>query len=370
MKNIVILFLLLSSGLHAQSEASVVEMTPAELQSIVRRLATLRHRRLALLRRQSARTKTTSVAERDTVYLTPPTSPPPTYREDLAALHRRLDYQERLLLRRDTTVIATRPAGRDTIVRRILEEHRITETPLNTEELRTLEEEMRRMNRTLTALEDELRYERDRRREAERELRRGQRDWDRQRDQFRDQKLTLTTPTPTSPPTTIRDTVRIETQSVTPVYVPTTPQRDTVTIYREVAAEPIVRVDTVRREVAVVTRDTVTRTVAREPIGFPTIFFGNNASSLTPAHRQLLAATAATLRERPGYVVRITGYASPAGNAAYNQELSARRAEAVRRGLTAAGVAADRIRVVPGGVDHEPASAAAARRVEVQALPQ
>ncbi len=384
-------------------ETTVVEMTPEELQSIVRRLAVLRQRRIALLqRRYAARPAPVAQAppaatRTDTVYLRPEVATaqnataemraPRTdtvyqrtestvtknlvaeqrdLRAELADIRDRLDRQERLLRNRDTTIVNSR---RDTIVQRIFQEQQSTGDPLDRDELRILEREMNAMNATLEELRNELRYERSLRRDAENQLSRNERDYRNNRNDLVRNAVPNTVIVPTPEPRIIRDTVYVKADTVTPVFIPTPPQRDTVTIIREVTAEPVVRVDTVRERIAIVERDTV-REAAREPIAFPTIFFGNNASTLSTAHRQLLSTTARELTTKTGYIVRITGFASPSGNAEYNEQLSAKRAGAVRQGLQDLGVAADRIRIVPGGIDYQPASAAAARRVEIQALPQ
>ncbi len=52
---------------------------------------------------------------------------------------------------------------------------------------------------------------------------------------------------------------------------------------------------------------------------------------------------AAALKANPGAKVSISGFHSAAGNLAQNQELAKNRAFAVRDGLIAAGIAADRV---------------------------
>jgi len=171
----------------------------------------------------------------------------------------------------------------------------------------------------------------------------------------------------------IRDTVFIDRVTEKPEFIPGDTITDTVTIVketvREVPADTILRTETVILDREVVKTDTL-QLKAREPIGFPTIFFDNNSSKLNTAHRNLLATVVSQLKGKTGYTVRLTGFASPSGNASRNQQLSAQRAAAVEQGLKDAGISGNQIFVVPGGIDFQPVSAAAARRVEIQAIPE
>lgn len=170
---------------------------------------------------------------------------------------------------------------------------------------------------------------------------------------------------PATTPPVIRDTVYVEREVVR--EVPGAATRDTVVMVKETVrekpADPIIITN------RVVKTDTV-QLAAREPLSFPTIFFGNNSSTLNDNHRGILEDVAQQLFGRNDYDIVLTGYASPSGNADYNQRLSAKRARAVQDGLIAVGIDAGRIRLVPGGIDYQPASPAAARRVEVKALPK
>ena len=301
------------------------------------------------------------------------------YARELADLRRQLTRQGELLetLAQQPTpdnypsvTTPPRPYRPDTVVQRIIQRSDRTDG-LSRSDLDALTREMRRMNDEMDDLRRQLRNEEDRRRRAERDL---------SRSIDRNRTAPVAPTVITQQPTIIRDTVVIEKTSTRPVLIPVTPPRpDTVIQVREVVrqADPVVIRDTVVREKetrVVETREVVrTDTVklsATEPLSFPTIFFDNNSSALNANHRQLLATTARQLANNRNYELRLIGYASPSGSAAYNQQLSARRAAAVRQGLETAGLPADRIVIVPGGIDYKPASAAAARRVEIQALPR
>lgn len=305
-------------------------------------------------------------------------------RNELAELRRRLDRQEELLLEiRDRTAFASTtnpapaaaPTKADTIINRIVVEGNAD--GLSKEDLRELTQEVSQMNDEIGRLRERLRYEEYRRRRAEEEMvsimDRNEEN-NRERENNRTQVTTVPAPVVVqqeSPVRIVRDTVYVDREVTTPVFLPGQTKTDTVIIreetVREVPAEPLVVTRVEEREV--VRTDTL-KMKATEPIGFPTIFFDNNSSQLNTAHRNLLSNVVSQLAGRPGYELRLTGFSSKSGNAAYNQTLSAKRAEAVRQGLIDAGWAADKIVTVPGGIDFQPASPAAARRVEVQALPR
>ena len=79
-------------------------------------------------------------------------------------------------------------------------------------------------------------------------------------------------------------------------------------------------------------------------------FFVNNAL------RRDLAAVAQNLNRYPGSTVVVVGHTDNTGSAAYNQDLSTRRANAVADILIANGVAPGRIRAVGRGEDRPIAS--------------
>lgn len=354
-----------------------------------------------------------------------PANPSADNAAEMAEIRRRLDRQEALLMDiRDRSLVAPAPLApirSDTVVQQIIQRQQ-TETGLNKEEQQTLANEISRMNTELNSLrrrladeedrrhraeleterirsnsdsprsdsweQEQLRYERDlNRRRAEEEANRT-RDRTEQRNnerlryerELREEERNETV-SPAAPVIVtkeesvriIRDTVIVERISTTPVFIPTEVPPDTVIIIketvREVAPETVKDTVMVEREREVVRTDTL-QLKATESISFPTIFFDNNSSQLNAAHLNLIATAVNQLREKVNYNLRLTGFASPSGNANYNQQLSAKRADAVRQGFENAGFTSDRIVLVPGGIDFKPANAAAARRVEVQAFPR
>jgi OOP family OmpA-OmpF porin len=63
--------------------------------------------------------------------------------------------------------------------------------------------------------------------------------------------------------------------------------------------------------------------------GTVTVYFGVNSTDISEKGRQELNALAASATNYKGYMLQVAGYTDSSGNAAYNEELSERRAEAV-----------------------------------------
>ena len=88
-----------------------------------------------------------------------------------------------------------------------------------------------------------------------------------------------------------------------------------------------------------------------------------------------LATLAGNLNDYPNSTIRIVGHTDNTGDAAYNQNLSERRAQAVASVLRSNGVSADRINAYGAGEDQPVASnldasgRAQNRRVEIVILP-
>ena len=59
------------------------------------------------------------------------------------------------------------------------------------------------------------------------------------------------------------------------------------------------------------------------------VYFANGSAVVSAAGRQDLANIAKQAQGFQGYMISVLGYASPTGNAAFNQQLSARRAQTV-----------------------------------------
>lgn len=88
---------------------------------------------------------------------------------------------------------------------------------------------------------------------------------------------------------------------------------------------------------------------------FEDIHFDFDQSALTPDARAKLKASVDTLKANPKAKVRIAGYTSAAGTAEYNQELSERRAQAIKNFLVSEGIKPNRLTTVGYG-DKRPAS--------------
>ena len=67
------------------------------------------------------------------------------------------------------------------------------------------------------------------------------------------------------------------------------------------------------------------------------IYFKVGSAVLSPASKQELLSLASTAKNHKGYVVSVLGYADPTGNAAANERLSNRRAQAVINYLKQSG---------------------------------
>ena len=105
------------------------------------------------------------------------------------------------------------------------------------------------------------------------------------------------------------------------------------------------------------------------------ILFATDSAALTGSLRSDLGTLARSLNEFPQSTVDIIGHADNTGDAAYNQDLSARRAEAVSRTLQNAGVSPARLRAFGRGEDEPiasnltPQGRAQNRRVEIVIRP-
>jgi OOP family OmpA-OmpF porin len=106
------------------------------------------------------------------------------------------------------------------------------------------------------------------------------------------------------------------------------------------------------------------------------VYFKLNSSTLTPSEKQKLDNLAQQAKNEKGYSVQVAGYADKTGSAAYNQQLSESRANAVIRYLEEQGdIPIHRILTPAGlGTTHEaadnstPAGRKLNRRVEVKVL--
>jgi len=83
--------------------------------------------------------------------------------------------------------------------------------------------------------------------------------------------------------------------------------------------------------------------------GSDIVYFGGDASVLTPPARATLAAQAAWLRSHPWVLVRIEGYADASDTRDHALAVGARRAEEVRAYLILLGVPAAQLTTVSWG---------------------
>ncbi len=106
-------------------------------------------------------------------------------------------------------------------------------------------------------------------------------------------------------------------------------------------------------------------------VTFGDVLFDLDKAELKPAGMRGIQKLAEFLNENPERKVVVEGYTDSTGSDSYNQQLSERRAQSVRRALTHAGVDPHRIQAVgygeqyPVASNDSPSSRAMNRRVEV-----
>ena len=84
------------------------------------------------------------------------------------------------------------------------------------------------------------------------------------------------------------------------------------------------------------------------------VYFGFNKATLDASARQVVAEAADEYKRTGAAQINVTGYADKAGRPAYNQRLSERRAEAVRRELERLGVQTSAVQLAAEG-ENDPA---------------
>ncbi|MBT8411385.1 MAG: OmpA family protein [Octadecabacter sp.] len=105
------------------------------------------------------------------------------------------------------------------------------------------------------------------------------------------------------------------------------------------------------------------------------ILFATNSATLSGGLRSDLTALAASINRYPDTTVNVIGHADNTGSASFNQDLSARRAQAVSSVLIESGVQPFRIRSIGRGEDSPiatnltPEGRAMNRRVEITITP-
>jgi len=112
--------------------------------------------------------------------------------------------------------------------------------------------------------------------------------------------------------------------------------------------------------------------IVRMPNG---LLFATDSASLNPTLRSDLRVLADSLQKYPNSIVTVTGHTDNTGSAAYNQDLSERRAASVAKVLMRNGVAGSRVRTVGAGESRPIASnqteagRQANRRVDITITP-
>jgi outer membrane protein OmpA-like peptidoglycan-associated protein len=106
------------------------------------------------------------------------------------------------------------------------------------------------------------------------------------------------------------------------------------------------------------------RRVENEP--FDIVFFNENSATLEASAREVVRGAARSAASFPASRVNVFGYAGPAGGAAFNRELSDRRARHVADLLREFGIPGERIFVLPRGEVSFDLAPIESRRVEIR----
>ena len=105
------------------------------------------------------------------------------------------------------------------------------------------------------------------------------------------------------------------------------------------------------------------------------ILFATDSAALTGGLQSDISTLASSINAYPDTTINVIGHADNTGDAAYNQDLSARRAQAVSSALISSGVNPTRIRSIGRGEDapiatnQTPEGRALNRRVEITITP-
>ena len=111
----------------------------------------------------------------------------------------------------------------------------------------------------------------------------------------------------------------------------------------------------------------VTQQVAGKPL--VSVYFDTAKTDVSPEIAPAAAELKSYLAANAGSKLSVSGYNDPTGNAAFNAELSKKRAVAVRDALVAAGISADAIELVkPEATTDVTTTAENARRVDVKII--
>ncbi|MDO4790327.1 MAG: OmpA family protein [Porphyromonas sp.] len=107
---------------------------------------------------------------------------------------------------------------------------------------------------------------------------------------------------------------------------------------------------------------------ARMPRISHRVFFAVGSDKVSEESKTALDQVVVYLETYPNQRIRLNGYASPEGNLAKNNALSAKRVEAVKRYLMEKGIDGSRIETRTGGIDSVSATPAQARRVDIVSI--
>jgi outer membrane protein OmpA-like peptidoglycan-associated protein len=98
------------------------------------------------------------------------------------------------------------------------------------------------------------------------------------------------------------------------------------------------------------------------------IYFENNSTGLSPEGKQEVRELVQLLGTHQNLDLVLVGFASNKGGAAYNENLSMQRTEAIKRALVVSGLAPTRVLTQYHGIDYKAMSDSQARRVEISLM--
>ena len=98
------------------------------------------------------------------------------------------------------------------------------------------------------------------------------------------------------------------------------------------------------------------------------VYFPNNSFQLIEGSQSIIQESATLVKEYERLDILVIGYADEKGSTYYNQELSQKRAETVKKILMKQGIHPSRIFTQSQGVDYTAENKAAARRVDLVML--
>lgn len=101
---------------------------------------------------------------------------------------------------------------------------------------------------------------------------------------------------------------------------------------------------------------------------FQQVFFANNSIEIEEKYTSMVDQLVNQLNEEPKIDILLEGFASAKGSAAYNQQISMKRAVALKEKLIEKGIPAQRILTDYKGIDSQANNEAAARRLDIKYL--